>query len=60
MLTEQYKNSNDKIRRMKIDLDIEIKTSEFWECDFVVLTDKNGETLHIFNEEAVSFFRSIK
>ena len=43
---------------MKIEIEV-IKTT-FFDLECVRLTDGKGETLHIFDKEAISFFTSIK
>tara|TARA_R110000868_G_scaffold390978_1_gene660845 strand:- start:71 stop:202 length:132 start_codon:yes stop_codon:yes gene_type:complete len=43
---------------MKIEIKIEEK--KVWGDMYILLTDKNGETLSIFNEEAISFFKGCK
>ena len=44
---------------MKIEIEVEYRYSEN-SFEFVKLTKNNGETLHIFNKEAISFFKDYK
>ena len=54
---QEYLKEKNKSDNIKVELDIKI-IKNFEDGDAVKLTDKNGETLHIFHHAAISFFKN--